>query len=1215
MDIDMAAEQFLIPLLLGSLKATGIVIAVFVILRIWRGGSAATRHWVWVLALTGTLLIPILAEIGPQWILPLLPANPNVYSLKTYLSDSAATPVVRIGEDSKNVMPFIPAPDALAPQTPKLNSPSPSKVSPIPPQANSRPTPQLPRLSQILVLIWVLGTLAVFLTALRQYWRVWRITKYAVATEIPTALIAACPAPLRRPIRVLESPQVQVPMTWGWFKPVILLPRGAGRWATERQRVVLLHEIAHIARADYLAGWLAIAACAFHWFNPLVWRAAHDAAIERERASDDRVLLSGVKGSQYAGHLLDVAYGLRGRPAALSGALAMARRSDLEIRIISVLNHYQRRNATPLARRFLLGVCAILLAIPLSTVRVSRAAPDTIVLSIAVRPVFAEAFTPDMLKAFEDAHPGVIVNIVKDAPCCTNAVDGLSTHFDRLTQYANSADILYVGDKRISNEGTRAGYFLDLTPYIAADPALNPDDFYPAAWTAYQWDHGIWGLPVSIEPWVLGYQRDAFDRAGIAYPDSHWTLADFGKAATALTQKRADGSIVAAGANIDEPSFLWRSLSNNALVDSDNSGPHFATPELSGVLDSWLSLDTAGAVSTQFVDRPPMGLTLIGDVIHSTRDPQRQTYGALLPGGKTIAYVPGFAISAGTAHPDLAYQLLSWLTTRPDFDSAFALLPARRSLGNASAIQLKGDSLDPATQTLLNDALDTMLSPSEFRFTPYIMSAYGHMHTDHATSTDALQNAEASAVKALNDSTARRATTKLSVLEAGAPAPLPAGKVAIKFLISTPHVAGKLPNQDSWDKVAADFAANDPQVGRVTFDNSPDDDLARFALSEDCFFVPENGVAAVPAGTLVNLDPYMTADAAFDKADFLGSSLAAVQFDHKTYAYPLGIEPMVLQLSLDQLTRAGLTLPSANWTVSDFVDMLHRLKTDTSDPAPFDTSRADGTHLLALIASFGGLPIDYRTTPPTIAFTDAATAAAIKQTLDLARGGYLTYTHLGNMPPNPPMPGPTTAPIYSDVLNDLSAVVSLKTGSSGKYQAVLYPEGSQYTGIAYNIEAGYISGKSQYPEACYRWLSVLAQHPELFEAMPARHSQINTTALKGTVNPTVMALYTQFDALLHDPHTVAFPMPSQGTSPSDYLIRYWLYQAFDDYVLNGKDLDSALKDAEGYAKSYQTCANTLPTISIVSGTEALRPFVNCAEAADPRLKPILDPVINGSSGH
>ncbi|HEX3673724.1 MAG TPA: M56 family metallopeptidase [Rhizomicrobium sp.] len=134
------------------------------------------------------------------------------------------------------------------------------------------------------------------------------------------------------------------PVTWGIFRPVILLPNKALYWPGERLHAVLQHELAHIRRHDSLAQMLSLAACALYWPNPLVWLGARALRREAEMAADDAVLVSGMMPSDYAGELLQVAAEFRAQGLLSSLPLSMAAPSALEARLKSVLASAQPRS-------------------------------------------------------------------------------------------------------------------------------------------------------------------------------------------------------------------------------------------------------------------------------------------------------------------------------------------------------------------------------------------------------------------------------------------------------------------------------------------------------------------------------------------------------------------------------------------------------------------------------------------------------------------------------------------------------------------------------------------------------------------------------------------------------------------------------------------------------------------------------------------------------
>ena len=77
--------------------------------------------------------------------------------------------------------------------------------------------------------------------------------------------------PLKRPILVRQSDRISAPLTYGIFRPVILMPKKTD-WKNEKQlQYVLSHEYVHIYRYDTVTKLIATLALCIHWFNPFVW--------------------------------------------------------------------------------------------------------------------------------------------------------------------------------------------------------------------------------------------------------------------------------------------------------------------------------------------------------------------------------------------------------------------------------------------------------------------------------------------------------------------------------------------------------------------------------------------------------------------------------------------------------------------------------------------------------------------------------------------------------------------------------------------------------------------------------------------------------------------------------------------------------------------------------------------------------------------------------
>jgi RND family efflux transporter MFP subunit len=135
-----------------------------------------------------------------------------------------------------------------------------------------------------------------------------------------------------RPVELLSSDRVDVPVVVGWRRPAILTPLGLAAADPKTIDAILLHELAHVRRGDYAWNLLLRLVQALYWPNPLLWLVGRSLSRVREQACDE-VCIHWLGGSEdYRATLLELAGILLRRPLAALG-MAMAGGSRLQRRL------------------------------------------------------------------------------------------------------------------------------------------------------------------------------------------------------------------------------------------------------------------------------------------------------------------------------------------------------------------------------------------------------------------------------------------------------------------------------------------------------------------------------------------------------------------------------------------------------------------------------------------------------------------------------------------------------------------------------------------------------------------------------------------------------------------------------------------------------------------------------------------------------------------
>jgi HEAT repeat protein/beta-lactamase regulating signal transducer with metallopeptidase domain len=404
-------RTLLLFLLEVTAKATTIVAVAALVCWLLRHASAALRHFIWAIALAGILLLPALALLMPDWRVALLPAalgvardaDPAVPLFDARLparseaegqrspsatprhSEATATPADSFSRSAaaatESGRPI--ASQAITDRA-IADLPIASSHQPITQSADRQMT------SFLLLVLWIAGAMVALGRLLAGHAHLWWMERHAdpitdpgwlelarrVADQLRLAAPRARGTARTSAIRLLRCRRPTMPVCWGVRRPLLLLPSDADSWTVERRRIVLLHELAHAKRGDCLTQLLAQTAIALHWFNPFVWLAVRLLRTERERACDDLVLASGADAPDYADHLLDIARAFRTAGCPSWAALAMARPSQLEGRLLAILDRHRDRRA--LTRRACAAAATLTLAMvgTLAAVQPEPAPPE-----------------------------------------------------------------------------------------------------------------------------------------------------------------------------------------------------------------------------------------------------------------------------------------------------------------------------------------------------------------------------------------------------------------------------------------------------------------------------------------------------------------------------------------------------------------------------------------------------------------------------------------------------------------------------------------------------------------------------------------------------------------------------------------------------------------------------------------------------------------------
>lgn len=415
------------PELMLLIKSTIILTLGLSIVGLARSARASLRHLVLMCTFAAVAALPLATMLTPSYKLELTEQQPAQQTFQAVTGEMKSNTVAPVTSTS-------------------LTSTTPGKAS----FFGSTKT--------VLWMIWGAGTLLFIGTAAISLFKLRSLRRSGIPSLSAGSQLTelAAESGINRHIEVLLHDRVKVPFTFGFLRPAILLPTDTVKWSDGDIHRVLVHELEHIKRGDWLMQVFSRAVCSMYWFQPLAWVAWRQICLEAERASDDAVL-SRTERTDYAEQLVLLAQRLSKTLA--PPVLSMANRSDLSKRVRSILDNQQARGRAGIRWTVMaLSLSALVLLAIAPGIAISRAQTQTQNASPGKKTnVTSRALDRALVEASEAGSNGEVEELLNAGANINSVVNGDGTPLIVAAREGNKALVEFLlargADVNLSSPG------------------------------------------------------------------------------------------------------------------------------------------------------------------------------------------------------------------------------------------------------------------------------------------------------------------------------------------------------------------------------------------------------------------------------------------------------------------------------------------------------------------------------------------------------------------------------------------------------------------------------------------------------------------------------------------------------------------------------------------------------------------------------------------
>ena len=354
----------------------------------------------------------------------------------------------------------------------------------------------------------------------------------------------------------------------------------------------------------------------------------------------------------------------------------------------------------------------------------TAAAPESVTLKLATWDNTSNNVVTDAVAAFEAANPNIKVEII-DIPSAD-----YTTKLSVMLNGGSDVDAFYIKDGDTAKSLVEKGQLADLSSYITTD-GIDLAAYNGLA-ENFSFDGKQYALPARTDFYVMYYNKDIFDAAGVAYPTNDWTWDEFEETAKKLTSGEGANKIYGAAFHTWQACIQnWGVQDGKHTIMDYDTGYDFFKPyyemalrmQDEGTVQDYGTLKTgnihySGPFAQGTVGMMPMGTWFMSVMIQKVKDGESNVnWGiATLPhaegveAGYTVGSMTPLAINAASDKQDAAWELVKFITGEEGAASYAknGAIPGRSNAdANAEIAEMEGMPADAAEAlTVKNISLD-----------------------------------------------------------------------------------------------------------------------------------------------------------------------------------------------------------------------------------------------------------------------------------------------------------------------------------------------------------------------------------------------------------------------------------------------------------------------------------------------------------------------------